>query len=196
MKLVDLHVLLVCFFFVVTCSGSKLICFFLGRICFRSVITWLHPKPMLGFPERHMCPFRNLVGSSFTLFAQEHMPFAFGAAQDGRDLGGNPRPLVVRRRYPSTPATEDPASSARCRSSCVLEAETHDGRQVELLHPEAIKNACGASAAGPPHAGASKNGYGASAATSPSGDSARRCDPARRRSLSFQRRRSRRRARR
>ena len=119
MKLVDLHVLLVCFFFVVTCSGSKLICFFLGRICFRSVITWLHPKPMLGFPERHMCPFRNLVGSSFTLFAQEQMPFAFGAAQDGRDLGGNPRPLVDGRRYPSTPATEGPASSARCGSSCV-----------------------------------------------------------------------------
>ena len=74
MKLVDLHVLLVCFFFVVTCSGSKLICFFLGRICFRSVITWLHPKPMLGFPERHMCPFLNLVGSSFTLLQKSRSP--------------------------------------------------------------------------------------------------------------------------
>ena len=93
---------------------------------------------MLGFPERHMCPFRNLVGSSFTLFAQEHMPFAFGAAQDGRDLGGNSRPLVVRRRDPSTPATEDPVSSARYRSSSVLEAETHDGREVERCDREVL----------------------------------------------------------
>ena len=74
MKIVDLHVLLVCFFFVVTCSGSKLICFFLGRICFRSVITCLHPKAMLGFPERHMCLFQNLVGSSFTLLYQSTAP--------------------------------------------------------------------------------------------------------------------------
>ena len=113
-------------------------------------------------------------------FVPTHSPFAFGAAEDGRGDGGNSRPLVVRRRCHSSPATEDPASSAKCRSSYVLEAETHGGRQVELPHPGALKKACGAPAAGPPQARAIKT----------SGDSARRCDPARRRSLSFHCRRS------
>ena len=159
----------------------------------------------------HMFPFGNHMfasesyvgfsGTSYVSFSEprrlklhtfvpKHSPFAFGTAENGRGIGGNSRPLVVRRRDPSTPATEDPASSSRRRSSCELEAETHDGRQVELPHPGAIKNACGAAAAGPPQAGAIKNGYGDSFATSPSGDSARRCDPARRRSLSCQCRRS------
>ena len=121
MKIVDLHVLFVCFCLVVTCSGSKLICFFVERICFPLRITCFYPYVSIA----------NLLASS-SLHVAFHRPFlsvalhvAFTTENGGRTQSETRISVADDGDTISYPSSKYAMAPPRCHPSGMSQEETY-----------------------------------------------------------------------